>query len=439
MANTTKAPQDGLWRYKLQSFLTQFSLYLVLTIGAIIAIFPFIWMAQTSFKTYGEHGARKFWPAALTASPYLNRPATKRIEVPMHETDAWRNVPRSFSAPIEGVFLVDEVPDYIAQKVVEAEKSLPLEVMLLAIDSTDDGVQNYDRFFVSVDSRIIQQFSTRMTGKEMGGPNYFAADRGRWGPHYRVLDANPEHFIVEQSWNIWFMLFHNYILAWKDANFSLYMWNSVRITVITVIGTLITSVLAAYAFARMKFPGKDFIFGIYLATYMIPGAVTLIPNYLIVLKLDEFFESTLHMPDFWIDNWAGLTIPFMINAFSVFLLRQFFAQIPDELYEASIMDGCGHLRFLSSVVLSLSKAPLMSVIMFNMIWAWNQLQWPLLVTNVPDWRPITVGLDSFITEAAAQSQLTMAGAVITTIPILVLYFFTQKQFTEGIATTGLKG
>ncbi len=439
MANTSKAPRGTAEHYKLRAIFTQTSLYLVLTFGAILAIFPFVWMLQTSFKTYGEHGARKFWPAALTLAPYSNRPATRHIVVPMHETDAWTNVPRSFGPPLEGVFLIDEVPDFVAQKIVEAKKSLPLEVLLLAIDTTDDGATNYDRFFVSVESRIIKQFSTRLDGKEIGGPDYFAADRGRWGPHYQVLDPDPNHFVVKQSWSPWFMLLHNYILAWKDADFSLYMRNSVITTLITVFGTVVTGTLAAYAFARMNFPGKNVIFGIYLATYMIPGAVTLIPNFLIVSELDKFFETTLHMPDFWLDNWPALTIPFMINAFSVFLLRQFFAQIPDELYEASVMDGCTHLRFLWNVVLSLSKAPLMSVVTLNMVWAWNQLQWPLLVTNVPDWRPITVGLNSFITEAAAQSQLTMAGAVITTIPILVLYFFTQKQFTEGIATTGLKG
>ena len=172
---------------------------------------------------------------------------------------------------------------------------------------------------------------------------------------------------------------------------------------------------------------------------MIPGAVTMIPNYLIIVGLEDVFTQQFGMPNFWYDNWTALTIPFMVNAFSVFLLRQFFTQIPDELYEASLIDGCGHLRFLLRIVLPLSKAPIMSVVVFNTIWAWNQLQWPLIVTNTARWRPITVGLAGFIRESAAETQLVMAGAVITTIPILVLYFFTQKQFTEGFSTTGLKG
>jgi ABC-type glycerol-3-phosphate transport system permease component len=235
------------------------------------------------------------------------------------------------------------------------------------------------------------------------------------------------------------MLMANYVEAWTEADFSLYLRNSVIITLLTVSGVVVTGTLAAYAFARMRFPLKNVIFTLYLATYMIPGAVTIIPNYLIIVGLEDYFATNFGMANAWYDNWTALTIPFMINAFSVFLLRQFFAQIPDELYEASLIDGSGHLRFLTQIVIPLSKAPLMSVIVFNTIWAWNQLQWPLIVTSTDRWRPITVGLTSFIREAAAETQLIMAGSVITTVPILILYFFTQRQFTEGISTTGLKG
>lgn len=414
-------------------------IYTVLTIGAIIAIMPFGWMLETSFKTYGEHGSRKFWPAALSLAPYQDLPQAKEVVVPMHDAQGWKNVPRSFSPPLEGVIKVDQVSRFVAQKTKEAGETIPFDVLILAVDTTDDDVQNYDQFVVTVNSRIVEQFSTRLKGSQIGGPNYFGADRGRWGPHFKVVDPDPKHFVVRESWDVGHILFHNYISAWQEANFALYMRNSVIITLLTVLGVLITGTLAAYAFARMEFPGKNFIFSTYLATYMIPGAVTLIPNYLIIVGLEQFFQTHFGMNHAWYDNWTALTIPFMINAFSVFLLRQFFAQIPGELYDAALIDGCGHIRFLTQIVLPLSKAPLMSVMIFNTIWAWNQLQWPLIVTSTERWRPITVGLSSFITEAAAETQLIMAGSVITTLPILILYFFTQKQFTEGIATTGLKG
>ncbi len=225
----------------------------------------------------------------------------------------------------------------------------------------------------------------------------------------------------------------NYIDAWKEAQFAEYMINSIQITIITLAGQLTVSILAAYAFARIEFPGRDLIFGVMLSTMMIPAMVLIIPNFLTVTWLGRIG------PIPWINNWPALTIPFMGSVFSIFLLRQFFAQIPDELFDAAQIDGAGHMRFLMKVVLPLAKAPLMVILVLSFMGSWNALAWPLLVTNTPDWRPITVGFLSFIDEAGQRLNLMMAGAVITIVPILVLYFFTQKQFTESIARSGLKG
>ncbi|HID33288.1 MAG TPA: carbohydrate ABC transporter permease [Anaerolineae bacterium] len=228
----------------------------------------------------------------------------------------------------------------------------------------------------------------------------------------------------------------NYVQAWNEANFNEYFINSVLITSITIAGMLFVCVLAAYAFARVKFPGRDAIFGIFLATMMIPETILLIPNFLIVNRLHKLMEP-IGLP--WLNNWPSLTIPFMASVFGIFLMRQFFTTIPDELWDAARIDGAGHVRFLVQVVLPLSKAVLFTVVIFQFIGSWNALVWPLVVTSKPDWRPIAVGLYSFISEAGPELQLMLAGAVITTAPVLILYFFTQKQFTEGIATTGLKG
>lgn len=225
----------------------------------------------------------------------------------------------------------------------------------------------------------------------------------------------------------------NYLLAWEEAQFAEYFINSVQITAITLAGQLTFSVLAAYAFARIDFPGRDLIFGVLLSTLMIPAMVIIIPNFLTVTWLGRIG------PIKWINNWPALTIPFMGSIFSIFLLRQFFAQIPDELFDAAQMDGAGHFRFLLTVVIPLAKAPLMVIVVLSFMGSWNALAWPLLVTNSPDWRPIAVGLLNFVDEAGQMLNLMMAGAVITIIPILLIYFFTQKQFTESIARSGLKG
>jgi len=235
-------------------------------------------------------------------------------------------------------------------------------------------------------------------------------------------------------------LLENYPLAWERANFSQFMWNSARITVIRLFGTLIFTIPAAYAFARMQFFGRNVLFAVFLSTMMIPEVVTLIPNYLTVVWLGRFSETVLGPGSGWINNWPSLTIPFMVSTFNIFLLRQFFAQLPSELWDAARMDGAGHLQFLLRVVLPLSKAVIMTVITFAFIGSWNALMWPLLVTQTDAWRPVAVGLTKFVnSDAPGEFNLQMAASVIMLIPILVLYFFTQRQFTEGIATTGLKG
>jgi ABC-type glycerol-3-phosphate transport system permease component len=225
----------------------------------------------------------------------------------------------------------------------------------------------------------------------------------------------------------------NYLEAWDEANFALYISNSVKITAITVTGELVFCTLAAYAFARMEFPGKTLLFNLLLATLMLPEAVIWIPNYITVSWLGRLG------PIPWINNWPALTIPFMAGAFGIFLLRQFFQQIPNELWDSAQIDGAGHLRYLLRIMVPLSKAPLMTLVLFGFIGAWNSLAWPILVTTTPDWRPVSYGLLGFLDEAGALFHLQMAGAVITMAPVLLLYFFTQRTFIEGIATSGLKG
>jgi ABC-type glycerol-3-phosphate transport system permease component len=225
----------------------------------------------------------------------------------------------------------------------------------------------------------------------------------------------------------------NYPRAWNQASFSLYFWNSVRIAAITLFGEVIFCVLAAYAFARMNFPGKGLLFALLLATLMLPEAVIWVPNFITVTWMGRLG------PIPWINSWPALTIPFMAPAFSIFLLRQFFQQIPSELWDSAQIDGAGHLRYLTRVMVPLSRAPIMTVVLFGFIGSWNALAWPILVTTTPDWRPISYGLLSFLDEAGSQFHLQMAGSVITMAPVILIYFFTQKTFIEGIATSGLKG
>jgi len=214
--------------------------------------------------------------------------------------------------------------------------------------------------------------------------------------------------------------FVNYEIAWNESHFALYFRNSVIITAVVIIGVLI------------EFPGREFLFSVLLATLMIPGTVTFIPNLLLIRGQIIPWGS-------WMNSLPALTVPFMATAFIIFLLRQFFVGIPGELFDAARIDGAGHLRFLTAVVIPMSRPVMMTATLLTFVTSWNEFLWPLLVTTTPKWRPLGVGLYTFISEAGPETQLLMAGTVITVIPVLVVYFFTQKQFTEGIATSGLKG
>lgn len=238
----------------------------------------------------------------------------------------------------------------------------------------------------------------------------------------------------------------NYIEAWRTAPFGRYFFNTTFIAVVVVIGMLITSVLAAYAFARLDFSGKNVVFALFLATMMIPFEATLIPNYIIITKLPDPGSLSFigHFPFLaaaanWYNSYWALIVPWTANVVNIFLLRQFFTSIPQELYDAAALDGCGHLRTLWSVMLPLARAPLAATIIFSFLGSWNSLLWPLLVTGKDQLRPVQLGLSYFVNAESNDPQLLMAASAFTILPIVILYFVAQRQFIEGIASSGLKG
>ncbi len=160
---------------------------------------------------------------------------------------------------------------------------------------------------------------------------------------------------------------------------------------------------------------------------MVPFEVTLVPNFIVIRNLQ------------WSDHYEALIIPWIASAFSIFLLRQFFRAIPQELHDAAVMDGCTHLRFLASIVLPLSRPALITSGLFTFLASWNSLMWPLLVTNRPEMRPIQVAMATFIGDAGTQIQLLLAAVTISVIPVIIVYLILQRWFIEGIATVGIRG
>lgn len=232
-----------------------------------------------------------------------------------------------------------------------------------------------------------------------------------------------------------------------QCNLLRWFANTVFIGIVTVLGVLTTGTLAAYAFARLNFPGRDFLFMLLLATMMIPGELTLIPNFVLMVQFptpESVIQTVFNLtPDAqihnWIDTFYALIVPWMATVFSIFLFRQSFRSIPNELFDAATLDGATHSQFLVTVVLPLSKPVLITSALLTFLGTWNALMWPLLVTNSPQMRPIQVGLAQFISEAGTQVQLLLAGATLTIVPIMILYLILQRWFVEGIASVGIRG
>jgi multiple sugar transport system permease protein len=229
----------------------------------------------------------------------------------------------------------------------------------------------------------------------------------------------------------------NYTDAWSKAPWGRYFVNTIFVSIAVTLLELITACLAAYAFARMRFRGKGILFTIFLATLMIPGEATLVPNYVL---MSPSRNGCLGLPCLgWFDSYQVQIVPFIASAFSIFLMRQFFLSIPSELADAARMDGAGHLRFLWSVVLPLSVPALITAGLITFLGSWNAFQWPLIVTSKPDFRPVQVGLNAFRQETASSYHLLMAASTFVIAPIVLLYLVAQRYLVQGIARTGIRG
>lgn len=219
----------------------------------------------------------------------------------------------------------------------------------------------------------------------------------------------------------------NYTSLWRDFPMTTWVLNSLKVTTSVTIGVLITSSLAAYAFARMEFPFRNALFYLYLGAMMIPGWVMLVPNFVLMRRLG------------WIDTHWALIIPAIGQPFGTFLLRQFFLTIPKELEEAARIDGMGHFQIYRRIILPLSLPALATLAVFQFMAIWNEFLWPLIVLNSPEKFTIPLGLGYLNTQHSTDWTRLMAGSVILLVPIVTLFTFAQRYYVRGIALTGLKG
>lgn len=242
-----------------------------------------------------------------------------------------------------------------------------------------------------------------------------------------VVSLVPTEAFMARRFQLAEMSLDNYVQVFKAVPFSRYYLNSILVAVSVTTGQVLISSLAAFAFARLRFKGREALFLLYLATLMIPFPVTLIPNFLIINRLG------------WYNSYPALIVPGLFSAFSTFLLRQYYRTIPVELDEAARMDGASSLRIWWQITLPLSGPVLATLAIFVFQNTWNEFLWPLVVTTTEEMRTIPVGLSYFVGQYSTAWGLLMAGSVIAVLPILVIYVVAQKWFVQGIALSGLGG
>lgn len=222
--------------------------------------------------------------------------------------------------------------------------------------------------------------------------------------------------------------FENYKKVWTGSNpFSLYYWNSIKVTVLSVVGTVFISSAAAYGFSRIKFRGRDAIFFLYLATLMIPDQVTLIPRF-IVFNYMGIYNT----------HWA-LILPGFFMVFGTFLLRQFYMTLPKDFSEAAFIEGAGHFKIWLRIIMPLAKPGLVSLIILSFTQHWNDYLNPLVFLPDKSLYTVPVGLTNFIDDMGTEYTLMMAAAVSSILPVIILFLFGQKWFIQGVASSGVKG
>ncbi|QVK18579.1 carbohydrate ABC transporter permease [Mycoplasmatota bacterium] len=238
----------------------------------------------------------------------------------------------------------------------------------------------------------------------------------------------PTLFPKDIAWSNFFSKTKSAFTYNPQARFDIFFKNTIIVAFFSTLGTLITTILAAFAFSRLSFKGRDFLFGALLSTMMIPGEMLIITNFVTVSNFG------------WINQFQALIIPFMTSVFYIFFLRQTFKQIPDELYYAAKVDGTSDFKYLWRIMIPIGSPTIVTISILNALGSWNAYIWPNLVTNEVSMRLITNGLNTaFSVDGRPARNMQMAASAIVTIPILILFLLLRKQIMRGVSRSGIKG
>ncbi|HPZ66406.1 MAG TPA: ABC transporter permease subunit [Defluviitoga tunisiensis] len=315
--------------------------------------------------------------------------------------------------------------NFLIQNVVN--KQAEFESILKKRTEYDKIIKEFDVFYIDSTSKVKIDQAPSFIDKILFKDNSRIEIYTNNVPSVWLVDEEPYSKVGFSFTQRLANVFQNYVDAWNSAPFSRYYINTIFVALVTTLLEVIFASMAAFAFAKLNFWGKNAIFTIFLATMMVPGEVLLVPNYITISKFS------------WIDSYYALIVPWVISVFAIFLIRQQFMTIPNDLWDAAKIDGSSSWRFLWTVMVPLSKPAILTGGLLKFVGSWNAFLWVLIVTKSPEMRTLAVGLQNFRTDAGEIYNLLMAASTFSMIPVVILFLFLQQYFVEGISRTGLKG
>ena len=401
--------------YRFLQFLNKFVVYFLLTFFAVVMIFPFLYMLSTSFKIPAD--TFRYPPRMLPRDPITTTVAGFDKPLPLYyvEVDGQRLEYALSKSNIK-------VGTYAPADNLDAT----VERYLTEVKPTG-GATNQQK--VTVNGKEEKLFDVQVDGQAVPMILISQTTVGEF-----VDPKNPENKVYQNvrlsepveniSWHP-----ENYKDVIELNNMNRALTNTTLVTILVVLGQLLTSVVGGYAFARLKFPGRDTVFVFYLGTIMIPFVMLIVPLYQLMVVIG------------WTDRLAALIIPWIFTAYGTFLMRQHFITFPKEIEEAALLDGASRLQILTQILIPASVPALATQATFTFLYAWNSFIWPLVIINVGNEKNhvLTLALNVLRGRASDTPNLILAGAAIAIIPPLIVFIFGQRFFVESVASSGVKG
>ncbi len=401
--------------YKFSQILRNILAYFILSIFAVVMLFPFLFMLFTSFKVPND--TFNYPPRLL---PY---------EVQVIQVDGFEEPLPAYSVEVDGKKEAYVLIEKNIKAGVFANQNNPQETYTRPLTDAVPVLAEGEPVTVTVDGEAYPLFDVTIDGQTKQLIQTGATSLGAFANPNNLQQVTYQN--VRLSTPVESVKFHpeNYVDVLALQNMGRALTNTTLITLLVVLGQLVTSVVGGYAFARLRFPGRDSLFVFYLGTIMIPFVVLVIPLYQLMVMIG------------WVDRLAALIIPWVFTAYGTFLMRQFFVTVPRDIEEAALIDGASRFQILRTIFLPAAAPALATLATFTFLYAWNSFFWPLVVINTGSSQNhvLTLALNILRGRAADAPNLVLAGAAISIIPPMILFILGQRFFIESAMSSGVKG